>query len=48
MGITKAELFTRDQNRTAQWAKVLGHPARIAILQHILQRNTCVCGSLVD
>ena len=48
MGITKTELFTRDQNRTAQWAKVLGHPARIAILQYLLKQDTCVCGSLVD
>ena len=48
MGITKTELFTRDQNRTAQWAKVLGHPARIAILQYLLKQDTCVCGSLVE
>ena len=48
MGITKTDLFTPQQNQLAQWAKVLGHPARIAILQYILKQNTCVCGSLVD
>ena len=48
MGTTKTELFTTGQNQMATWAKVLGHPARIAILQYLLKRNTCVCGSLVD
>jgi DNA-binding transcriptional ArsR family regulator len=48
MGVTKSQLFTDRQNQLAQWARVLGHPARIAILQHILKENTCVCGSLVD
>ena len=48
MGVTKSQLFTDRQNQLAQWARVLGHPARIAILQHILKEETCVCGSLVD
>lgn len=48
MGVTKTELFTASQNQLATWAKVLGHPARIAILQYLLKQNACVCGSLVD
>jgi DNA-binding transcriptional ArsR family regulator len=48
MGITKTDLFTPQQNQLAQWAKVLGHPARIAILQHLVKRGTCVNGSLVE
>ena len=48
MGVTKTDLFTANQNQLATWARVLGHPARIAILQSLLKRNTCVCGSLVD
>jgi DNA-binding transcriptional ArsR family regulator len=48
MGITKTDLFTHQQNQLAQWAKVLGHPARIAILQHLLKQNACVCGGLVE
>lgn len=47
MGLTKTEIFTDDQNAMAQIAKALGHPARIAILQHLLHANTCVCGDLV-
>lgn len=48
MGVTKIELFTAQQNQLATWAKVLGHPARVAILQYLLKQNSCVCGSLVD
>lgn len=48
MGVTKTENFTLEQNRLAELAKALGHPARIAILQHLLKVNTCICGDLVD
>ncbi|MBC9795297.1 ArsR/SmtB family transcription factor [Sinomicrobium weinanense] len=48
MGLTKTEIFTAEQNEVASIAKVLGHPARIAILQHLLKVNTCICGDLVD
>jgi DNA-binding transcriptional ArsR family regulator len=48
MGVTKADLFSAQQNQLATWAKVLGHPARIAILQHLLKQNACVCGGLVE
>lgn len=48
MGLTKEEIFTTEQNYIASIAKVLGHPARIAILENILRKNTCICGDLVD
>ncbi len=48
MGVTRTELFTDKQNKVANWAKALGHPARIAILQHMLKEKTCICGSLVE
>lgn len=48
MGITKSEIFTDEQNNIAKIAKVLGHPARIAILQYILKSNSCICGELVN
>ncbi len=47
MGITKTEMFTQQQNEIATFAKVLGHPARIAILEHLFKINACVCGDLV-
>lgn len=48
MGITKSEIFTEQQNEIAQLAKALGHPARIAILQHIIKTDACICGDLVQ
>ena len=47
MGLTKSEIFTEEQNQIAAIAKVLGHPARIAILDFIIKLNSCVCGDLV-
>jgi len=48
MGITRTDIYTDDQRDTAAVAKVLGHPARIAILQHLLKVQSCICGELVD
>ncbi|SNR15195.1 ArsR/SmtB family transcription factor [Tenacibaculum jejuense] len=48
MGLTKSEIFSKKQNNIAQIAKVLGHPARIAILEHIAKVETCICGDLVN
>jgi DNA-binding transcriptional ArsR family regulator len=48
MGLTKTELFTEEQNKIAAIAKVLGHPARVAILQHLLKVNACICGEIVE
>jgi ArsR family transcriptional regulator len=47
MGLTKSEIFTSEQNTVAVIAKVLGHPARIAILEFLMKLETCVCGDLV-
>ncbi len=48
MGVTKSDLFTRQQNELANMAKAIGHPARIAILQHLVKKNACVCGDIVE
>lgn len=48
MGLTKTEIFTAEQNKLATLLKAMAHPARIAILQRILQSDTCICGDLVD
>ncbi|MCK0157729.1 metalloregulator ArsR/SmtB family transcription factor [Cellulophaga sp. F20128] len=47
MGLTKTEMFTDEQNQIAIFAKAFGHPARVAILQHLFKINACVCGDLV-
>ena len=48
MGLTKTEIFTEKQNRLATMLKALAHPARIAIIQHIIKADTCICGDLVE
>ncbi len=48
MGITKTQIFTDKQNDLAQFFKVLGHPARVAILQYISNQNACICNDLVE
>ena len=48
MAITKAQLFEEKQVKAAEFAKALAHPARIAILEILARRNTCICGDITD
>ena len=48
MGLTKIEHYTVEQNELAILAKALGHPARIAILKHLINIDQCICGDLVE
>ena len=48
MGLSKTEEFTKTQNDLATFAKAIGHPARIAILQFLIKTRSCVCGDIVD
>jgi DNA-binding transcriptional ArsR family regulator len=48
MAYSKKNSFKSKQTRLAELAKALGHPARIAILETLAKRNTCVCGEIVD
>lgn len=48
MGITKTQLFNEQQNTMANYAKALGHPARIAIIEYLLKQQTCICNDLVE
>lgn len=48
MGLTKTEIFTEKQNKMAVMLKAIAHPARIAIIQHLIKSQACVCGDLVD
>lgn len=48
MAITKAKLFDTSQKRSAELMKALGHPARIAIIELLAERATCVCGDITD
>ena len=44
----KTDLFPPDLVRLAGAAKVLSHPARLAVLQTLAARGTCVCGEVVQ
>ena len=48
MGITRTDIFSDEQNQLSVMLKAIAHPARIAILQHIIKANACICGHLVD
>jgi DNA-binding transcriptional ArsR family regulator len=48
MGLTKTEGFTKTQIELAAFAKAIGHPARIAILQFLSKQKNCVCGDIVN
>ena len=48
MGVTRSDKYSEYQNSTAAFFKAIGHPARIAILQYIIDKNVCICGDIVD
>lgn len=48
MGITRTDLFNIEQNELAQIARVLSHPARIAIIQHMVEKKSCINNDLVN
>jgi ArsR family transcriptional regulator, arsenate/arsenite/antimonite-responsive transcriptional repressor len=43
-----AERFPSDDERLAEQLKALAHPARLAILEVLAARGTCVCGEIVE
>lgn len=48
MGAAKTEDFTIKENRISKYAKALAHPARVAILQLLIKKQSCICGDIVD
>ena len=48
MGVSKTEVFTDKQNQVAKLAKAIGHPARVAIIDYLLEQNTCICKNIVE
>ena len=48
MAVHKKEAFSQREQDLAAFAKALSHPARIAILKVLAQRNECICGEIVD
>ena len=48
MAIHKKKSFTQKEQELAEFAKALAHPARIAILKLLAQKNECICGEIVE
>lgn len=48
MAQNKKEQFSKIENEAADFAKVLSHPARIAILKKLADENKCICGEIVE
>jgi len=48
LGATKTHIFSNRHNELAQIAKVMAHPARVAILEYISRQENCICTDLVD
>jgi ArsR family transcriptional regulator, arsenate/arsenite/antimonite-responsive transcriptional repressor len=48
MALNKKDEFTQKEQELALMAKAMAHPARIAILKVLAQRNECICGEIVD
>jgi ArsR family transcriptional regulator len=44
--MAKIELFEKDLQVTASLFKVLGHPARLAILQYLAEARVCISGDI--
>ena len=41
-------MYTDQQIEISLFAKVFGHPARVAILQRLFEIDTCYCGDLSE
>lgn len=48
MAQNKKSEFTRKDQIVADFAKVLSHPARVAILKVLAKKGTCICGEIVE
>jgi predicted transcriptional regulator len=47
MGLTKTDHYPAKLLETAAVFKALGHPARLAIVEHLLAQDRCIAGDLV-
>jgi len=47
-GITAQEIITKEQKRAARYAKALGHPVRIYVLELLSKQSCCYSGDLTE
>ena len=46
MTYAKTTAFTQEQQQLARAAKALAHPARVAIIQLLASKHTCISGDI--
>lgn len=46
--MNKAEKFDESLQELAKFAKVISHPARLAILKYLAETKTCMSGDISD
>ncbi|MBC6491299.1 ArsR/SmtB family transcription factor [Flavihumibacter stibioxidans] len=45
---TKADYYTKEQEQIARFAKAMGHPVRVAILQLLSSQACCFHGDMAE
>jgi ArsR family transcriptional regulator, arsenate/arsenite/antimonite-responsive transcriptional repressor len=48
MAVNKKGEFETKEIELADLAKAISHPARVAILKTLAEKNGCICGEIVD
>lgn len=48
MSLHKLSKFTLEEQDLSAFAKAIAHPARIAILKILAEKNACICGEIVE
>jgi DNA-binding transcriptional ArsR family regulator len=46
--MNKTEVFDNELQELASFAKVISHPARLAILKYLAETKTCISGDISD
>ena len=48
MAVTKTTRFSEIHQATAEVLKAMAHPARLAILELLAERQSCICGDITE
>jgi DNA-binding transcriptional ArsR family regulator len=48
MGASKTSEYNLKEICLAKYAKAISHPARIAILNLLIKKQSCICGDIVN
>src|SRR4030095_14484559 len=48
MNKSKNNEFSQEFQEIARFAKAISHPARVAILETLAEKNSCICGEIVE